>query len=88
VIAITLVAIVITRAKVPSSIGHSWMARARFSSIGSVEKAMLPIERLERPRRADRFVRLCVEVVRDGELTRLRLHQLSVQALHGEKERC
>jgi hypothetical protein len=32
VIAVTLVVIVTTRATVPPSIGHSWIAYARFSS--------------------------------------------------------
>ena len=47
VIAMTLVEIVTTRATMPSSIGHSWIPRARFSRASAAPKSAVLLEGVE-----------------------------------------
>jgi hypothetical protein len=58
--ATTLVAMPMTQAHVPSSIGQSWIARALFQRVGRAQKRVLAFKEFQRRVLADRLIGLCV----------------------------
>ena len=77
--AMTLVEIPITQATVASSIGHSWIARARFSSASGGKQVALSFERGERRVCTNRLVCLGIQLTRKGELVGFHLRHPAVQ---------
>jgi hypothetical protein len=62
------------------------LTRSFLERIGSTEKAVLPFQRPECRRRPDRLVGLGIELPRDGDLARLHLSHLDMQAQQREEE--